>query len=90
MRLYTGCPTFLCPAPRASSPSCLSTTRHAGRGLDTQLLESVKQEAQARGCTRLSLINLRDRESYQRGFYAKLGWQERPDAANFIFRVKQS
>ena len=30
------------------------------------------------------LINLRKRESYQRQFYAKQGWDERVDAANFI------
>jgi hypothetical protein len=39
----------------------------------------------ARGCTRLSLINLRQRESYRRQFYVKAGWQERGTAANFIY-----
>lgn len=40
------------------------------------------------GCQRLSLINLRRRESYERQFYIKAGWQERAEAANFI-RVLQ-
>jgi GNAT superfamily N-acetyltransferase len=56
-----------------------------GQGLGARLLEAVQAEARRRGCARLSLINMRSRESYQRGFYEKLGWQERPDAANFIY-----
>ena len=55
-----------------------------GQGIGTRLLEIVEAEARQRGCARLSLINMRNRESFQRGFYAKLGWQERPDAANFV------
>ena len=45
---------------------------------------SIRQDAQKRGCSRLSLVNMRQRESYQRGFYKSRGWQERPEAANFI------
>jgi GNAT superfamily N-acetyltransferase len=56
-----------------------------GREVGTRLLEAVKEEAVTRGCARLSLLNMRDRESYQRAFYAKRGWEERPDAANFIY-----
>jgi GNAT superfamily N-acetyltransferase len=56
-----------------------------GQGIGTRLLEIMEAEARQRGCARLSLINMRNRESYQRGFYAKLGWQERPDAANFVY-----
>lgn len=56
-----------------------------GQGLGGQLLETVIVEARRRGCTRLALLNMRGRESYQRGFYAKHGWQERPEAANFIY-----
>ena len=37
---------------------------------------------------RLSLLNLRERESYRRGFYAKRGWTERPGAANLIKRLE--
>lgn len=56
-----------------------------GFGIGTRLLAVVETEARQRGCARLSLINMRNRDSYQRGFYAKLGWEERPDAANFIY-----
>jgi GNAT superfamily N-acetyltransferase len=58
-----------------------------GQGLGGRLLQTVAQEARARGCSRLSLLNMRGRESYERGFYAKQGWQERPDAANFVLRL---
>jgi GNAT superfamily N-acetyltransferase len=51
-----------------------------GRGL-------LQLKARRRGCTRLSLINLRHRESYRRQFYLKAGWQERTDAANFIYAM---
>jgi GNAT superfamily N-acetyltransferase len=56
-----------------------------GQGVGTCLLTVVEAEARQRGCARLSLINMRNRESYQRGFYMKLGWQERPNAANFTY-----
>ncbi|MBK9926397.1 MAG: GNAT family N-acetyltransferase [Anaerolineales bacterium] len=56
-----------------------------GQGIGGQLLDAVKVEAEKRGCSRLMLLNMRKRDSYQRGFYPKHGWEERPDAANFIF-----
>jgi GNAT superfamily N-acetyltransferase len=58
-----------------------------GRGVGKQLLQTVEAEARARGCSRLSLINLRSRESYLRQFYIKAGWEERSEAANFIYRL---
>jgi GNAT superfamily N-acetyltransferase len=83
-------PYLFMPGPEGFVSELFIEDTARAQGIGTQLLESVKQEAQARGCARLSLINLRDRESYQRGFYAKLGWQERPDAANFIYRLSRS
>jgi GNAT superfamily N-acetyltransferase len=56
-----------------------------GNGIGAQLLETVKAEAKERGCYRLMLINNRTRESYQRAFYKKHGWEERPDMANFVY-----
>ena len=55
-----------------------------GQGVGARLLEAVKVEARQRGCQRLSLLNGRMRDSYQRGFYKKKGWRER-DMANFVF-----
>ncbi len=51
-------------------------------------MRAVKAEAARRGCWRLSLLNMRGRESYERAFYAKDGWQEREDAANFVYEVR--
>lgn len=81
-------PYLFMPGPEGFVSELFIEDAARGQGIGTQLLEIVKQEAQTRGCTRLSLINIRDRESYLRGFYAKLGWQERPDAANFVFRMR--
>jgi len=55
-----------------------------GQGIGAGLLETVEAEAVRRGCKRLMLLNMRQRESYQRGFYAKHGWEERPQAATFM------
>ena len=57
------------------------------RGVGGKLLKIIEAEARARGCQRLSLINLRSRESYQRQFYIKAGWTERSEAANFVYPV---
>lgn len=58
-----------------------------GQGVGAALLERVTEEARARGCGRLSLLNMTDRESYARGFYAKNGWEERETARNFVRTV---
>lgn len=58
-----------------------------GQGVGQQLLDAIETEARARGCQRLSLINLRNRESYERQFYVKAGWRERGEAANFILSI---
>jgi GNAT superfamily N-acetyltransferase len=55
-----------------------------GQGVGTLLLDVMKEEGEARGCSRLSLLNMRNRDSYRRGFYKKAGWQEREHAANFV------
>jgi GNAT superfamily N-acetyltransferase len=59
-----------------------------GRGIGSQLLAAIKAEAQERGCTRLSLLNNRERESYRRGFYDQQGWYERQNYANFVFPLE--
>ena len=55
-----------------------------GQGVGGQLLRRVTDEARQRGCARLSLLNMQDRESYRRGFYRQHDWDERPEARNFI------
>jgi GNAT superfamily N-acetyltransferase len=58
-----------------------------GAGLGTKLLEAVKDMAIGRGCSRLMLVNRKTRESYKRGFYRKLGWEEREEFANFVLSL---
>jgi GNAT superfamily N-acetyltransferase len=58
-----------------------------GQGVGRELLRNIETTARARGCARLSLINLRNRESYMRQFYVKAGWEERREAANFIYPI---
>ena len=61
---------------------------YRGDGIGTRLLETVKEEAKKRGCSRLLLLNSRNRESYRRSFYKKHGWTEREEAANFVYNLK--
>ena len=55
-----------------------------GQGVGSRLLEKAEAEAVQRGCVRLSLLNMRTRESYHREFYIKQGWEQRSEAANFV------
>jgi GNAT superfamily N-acetyltransferase len=57
----------------------------AGKGIGSRLLDTVVAEARRRGCSRLTLLNGRDSETYRRNFYAQRGWIERERMANFIF-----
>lgn len=54
------------------------------QGIGGKLLAALQDEGRSRKCRRLRLTNWRNRESYQRGFYAKHGWQENSDAAEFV------
>jgi N-acetylglutamate synthase-like GNAT family acetyltransferase len=59
----------------------------AGGGLGAALMNHVIDESRRRGCSRLSLLNDRDAQSYQRAFYAKQGFTERPAMANFVLKL---
>jgi GNAT superfamily N-acetyltransferase len=56
----------------------------AGQGVGSRLLKAAETEARRWGCSRLSLMNGRDGESYRRKFYQKQGWSERDRMTNFI------
>jgi GNAT superfamily N-acetyltransferase len=58
---------------------------HRGRGLGSRLLDAVVVEARGRGCRRLSLAAVKDRESYLRRFYPERGWRERADMALMMY-----
>ncbi len=60
------------------------------QGIGTAVLQFVTEQAKARGCARVSLLNNKDRESYQRQFFAKKGFTERINMANFILELNLS
>jgi GNAT superfamily N-acetyltransferase len=60
----------------------------SGQGIGTTLLETIKTEAMARGCGRLTLVNIKDRESYRRGFYASRGWEEKSNTVRFALNLE--
>lgn len=81
-------PYLFLPGPEGYVSELFVAEAARGQGIGARLLEFVKEEAGRRGASRLSLINLRDRESYRREFYSKNGWGEREDAANFILDMR--
>jgi GNAT superfamily N-acetyltransferase len=83
-------PYLFMPGPEGFVSELFVHPDAAGNGIGSRLLEEVTAEAQKRGCVRLSLINMRQRESYKRGFYGKRGWEERVDAANLIYPLPQT
>jgi GNAT superfamily N-acetyltransferase len=80
-------PYLLLPDPEGYVSELFVRESARGMGVGTRMLEAVVAQARQHGCYRLMLLNFRHRESYQRGFYAKLGWEERPEAANFIYLI---
>lgn len=58
------------------------------RGIGTLLTDKIIEEGRALGCARLCLLNMRNKPSYERGYYTKHGWAERPNAANFTYDLK--
>ena len=61
----------------------------SGMGAGRALIEHVMEEGKQRGCMRLMLTNGKEKPSYKRGFYKKLGWTERPLVANFVYYYKE-
>jgi GNAT superfamily N-acetyltransferase len=61
--------------------------RHRGSGVGSALISAIENEAVAQRCFRISVLNSRERESYQRGFYPSLGYDERTATALFTKRL---
>lgn len=80
--------TYLLFAGREMLVSELFVTEAArGRGVGTALMAAIEAEAVKRRCFRISVLNSRERESYKRGFYPGLGYEERVHTANFTKRL---
>jgi GNAT superfamily N-acetyltransferase len=78
---------LILPGPEGFVSDLLVHADFRGQGLGTRLLDAIGEEARRRGAFRLHLLNGRGRESYDRRFYAKRGWTERPDLADFILKL---
>ncbi|GGH60572.1 hypothetical protein GCM10010975_23420 [Comamonas phosphati] len=48
------------------------------------LLDAATEAARQRGCSRIWLVNNRERPSYARGFYPQQGWTEQAEMARFV------
>jgi len=57
------------------------------KGVGQALMAAIEAEAVQRKCFRISVLNSRERESYKRGFYSGLGYDERAHVANLIKRL---
>ena len=85
---YAACnwlPTLFLKSPEGYVSEMFVHNQYRGQSVGRRLCETLINEARERNCSRLMLITSRQRESYQREFYKKLGWEEREDIANFIF-----
>lgn len=80
-------PYLILPGPEGFISELFVRESYRGRGIGHKLLAAVKEQAIARGCSRLMLLNRRDRESYKRGFYQKLGYNERVEFANLVLHL---
>ena len=81
-------PYLLLPGPEGYVSELFVRPERRGQGVGRALLGAARAEAERRGCLRLMLLNGRHRESYQRGFYRKAGWDEREEFANFVLRLE--
>ena len=61
-----------------------------GKGVGTALMNDIRELATVRGSSRLMLLNGRDRPSYERDFYERLGFEERPEMANMVLPLRGS
>lgn len=61
---------------------------HRGKGVGTRLIDHLKEIAKATDIGRLMLVTGKNRSSYQREFYKKIGWDERTQIANFICTIE--
>ncbi len=60
-----------------------------GQGLGSKLLDVATKEARKRNCFRIQLLNIKNREAYQRGFYKKQAWRERKSVAVFRNELRE-
>jgi len=80
--------TYLLFAGREMLVSELFVMQEArGQGVGKALMQAIEAEAVRHKCFRITLQNGRERESYKRGFYPSLGYEERLQTATFSKRL---
>jgi GNAT superfamily N-acetyltransferase len=77
-------PFLFFEGPEAYISELFVRQRDRNAGVGSALLDEIERRSIHNGCSRLSLLNSRNSEAYQRGFYARRHWQERDRMANFI------
>lgn len=82
-------PQLFAARPTAYLAELFVAPEARGRGAGHALVGAAVRAAKARGCRRMQLIAMRERASYRRGFYPKLGFVERPEAADFVLPLQQ-
>ncbi len=60
-----------------------------GKGAGSSLIRKVMREGEERGAFRLMVTNGKEKPSYKKGFYKKMGWTERPKVANFVYYYRE-
>jgi len=83
-------PCLFLPGPEGFVSELFVAAQARGKGVGGLLLKEMERLARQKGCSRLNLLNTRHRESYQRSFYAKHGWRERPEVANFVLYLEEA
>lgn len=76
------------PGPEGYLTELFVAASHQGRGVGTALHDLLVAEARERGAYRMTLLNGTHRDSYRRGYYAKLGWEERDGMASFALWLR--
>ena len=80
-------PCFFLPSFEGYISELFVKEDNRGQGIGRLLMNRVVALAKEKKCHRLTLVNSRTRESYRRGFYEKMGWQEREKVASFVFKL---
>lgn len=80
-------PYLMLPGPEGYVSELFILESERGKGIGRKLLDTIREEALGRGCTRLHLVTAREgRDAYD--IYLKWGWTERPHLANFVLPLE--
>jgi GNAT superfamily N-acetyltransferase len=82
-------PNLILPGIEAYISELFVSLEFRGNGIGDSILKEIEKLAAIKGCYRLSLLNLKEKDSYMRGFYTKRNWLERINAANMIKRISK-